>query len=149
MNPNRGLVSAAASICFMLVLALGAAGTPLGGASPGTAGVGAIVRTSLTKPELGARQRVQFALRMRNFAELETRIARGEVLSLSEMRARYLPTPEAYAAVSDWARSNGYSVEGPDSANMTVFTTSTVKLCFRRAPAARWIISSEAGLEKV
>ncbi len=76
--------------------------------------------------ELAAPQHVHFALKMRNFEELDARIARGEVLSLHEMQSRYFPFPDTWEAVAAWASSPGLIVEPADAAHMTVFATSTV-----------------------
>ncbi|MGH7997381.1 MAG: immunoglobulin domain-containing protein [Opitutaceae bacterium] len=94
---------------------------------PGTAPrAGMLVRSALTAAELSAPQPVQFALKLRNFDELEKRVAHGEVISLSEMRNRYLPRPEDWRKVSTWAAAHGCSVEAEDPLHLTVFAEATV-----------------------
>jgi len=87
-----------------------------------------VTRSELTPEELAAPQRVHFALKMRNFEELRARIARGELLSVKEMKARYFPSPDSWRAIATWASSHGYAVEAEsgDPSHLTVFTTSTV-----------------------
>ena len=45
----------------------------------------------LTADEAGASSRVSLTLRMRNFKELESRVAAGETIPRADMAARYLP----------------------------------------------------------
>ena len=131
MNPNRGLILAAAVIGSLLAAALGVMCTPMSAAptpciSVPSARTGTVVRTTLTGAELAAPQRVHFVLKMRSYEELQARIAKGEVLTLAEMKAKYFPTDETYATVANWATANGYSIARSDPANMTVFTTAPV-----------------------
>jgi hypothetical protein len=58
--------------------------------------VGSVTRQALRPAELAAEQRVHFALKLRNFEELHSRIEHGEVLSMAELQARYLPTPATW-----------------------------------------------------
>jgi len=115
----------AAMSALLSVAFVGATGVSVARAAPGAA-AGSVVRVVLTGDELAVPQRVRFAMKMRNLEELETRVTRGEILSLQEMQARYFPAPEAWAAVATWAKANGYSVESGDSTRMTVFTASTL-----------------------
>jgi hypothetical protein len=64
-----------------------------------------IVRTDLTAEELARDQPASIALRLRNFAELDARVQRGEIISGEEMVARYYPTHETWAASAAWATS--------------------------------------------
>ncbi len=88
--------------------------------------VAAITRSQLDSGELDTSQRVSFALRLRNFGELEARIASGEILSLEEMAARYFPLPETWRKVARWAETQGLKVEPEDLSRLTVTATSTV-----------------------
>ncbi len=89
---------------------------------------GTIVRAALTQDELAGRQEAFFGLKLRNAAELEARIAAGEILTPAQMIARYFPTAESWRRVAAWATANGYSVtdEAADPSHMTVFAHSTV-----------------------
>ena len=57
---------------------------------------------------------------MRNFAELQARIARGEVISPSEMAARYWPTPADHDRVVAWFNSEGIAVVRTDANRLAV-----------------------------
>lgn len=88
-------------------------------------GLGSVVDEKLSTAERAARQRVSFALRLRNQAELQARIDRGEVISRSELMERYLPKREAWERVADWVRSRGLAV-AEDESNLTVMAMGTV-----------------------
>lgn len=85
-----------------------------------------IVRMQLTSQELGASQPAIIALNLRNRDELAARIARGDVVSAAEMAASYYPTHETWAAVANWATSQGLAVAPEDSAHMSVMTHGRV-----------------------
>lgn len=70
---------------------------------------GRVVRTDLTADELGANLQFDVALKLRNEAELDTRIARGEILTPAQLQA-YLPTPEDYAAIRTWLVGQGFAI---------------------------------------
>ena len=78
-----------------------------------------IVR-ELTSSELAASQLAVFALNLRNRDELSARVARGEVVSPTEMASRYYPTRDTWTAVANWARSQGLSVDEEDCTHMSV-----------------------------
>ena len=70
----------------------------------------AVVREDLTTDEARKVMGVQLPLRMRNTAELERRVAAGEIIPREEMAARFLPTEADYKTVADWAASQGLTV---------------------------------------
>jgi kumamolisin len=123
-----GTLSAAghAALSVLFVVAIAGVTRSSGAQTAAAPTTGTLVRAVLTGDELAVPQQVRFAIKMRNLEELDARVARGEILSLRDMRARYFPAPESWAAVAAWAKANGYSVENEDSTRMTVFTTSTV-----------------------
>lgn len=84
------------------------------------------IRTELTDGELAAIQPVQFGLNLRHFRELESHISKGEVISIAELKARYLPLPEDWRQVAQWARAAGYTVESEDEIHLTVFAKASV-----------------------
>src|SRR5271156_1957763 len=57
-----------------------------------------ITRQTLTSTELAAPLDFEVALKMRNFAELQSRINRGEIISPQEMAAKYSPLASDYQA---------------------------------------------------
>jgi kumamolisin len=79
-----------------------------------------IVREDLTADEQAAPQRAGVILRLRNLAELDARIQRGDIVSPAEMEARYYPTHETWVAVANWAQSQGLAVDPEDSTHMSV-----------------------------
>jgi hypothetical protein len=81
---------------------------------------GSIVRTELTRQELTQPQTATIVLTLRNRAELEARVQRGEIISPSEMAARYYPTRESWAAVAGWASAQDLAVEPEDCTHMSV-----------------------------
>jgi len=84
------------------------------------------VRLELTAAELAAELPAHFALKLRNFEELQARIQRGEVISISEMTDRYFPTHDTWVKIAAWARSQGLSVKDEDRCRMTVFASSSI-----------------------
>jgi len=84
-----------------------------------------VTRTNLLRAELDATMPFNVSLKMRNFAELEARVARGEVIDPAEMAARYWPLPEDYAAAVDWLRQQGFAIS-LDSGGSVIFASGTV-----------------------
>lgn len=66
------------------------------------------------------------ALQMRNFAELEARVARGETMGREELERLYLPLPADYAAVKTWLVAQGFTVTQDDASRLSVFARGTV-----------------------
>ena len=71
----------------------------------------ALVRSELTQAEGDAMLDFSVALKMRNFAELQERIGKGEIISLDEMAAKYYPTAADYKVVADWLIAQGFAVQ--------------------------------------
>jgi hypothetical protein len=93
------------------------------GERPGRA---VIVRRDLQSDELSADMDFEVALRMRNFPELQARIARGEVISQSEMAARYWPVAADHDRVLAWFNSQGLAVVRTDPDRLAVFGRASV-----------------------
>jgi len=85
-----------------------------------------IVRSELTPAEYQTTLDFSIALKMHNFAELQARIGKVEIISPVEMTARYYPTPAEYKVVADWLTSQGFSVKPADTTNLSVFASGTV-----------------------
>ena len=85
-----------------------------------------VVRTQVTSQELAAPQSAMITLGLRNVAELDTKIQKGEIVSVSEMEARYYPTHDTWAAVANWALSQGLRVAPEDGTHMSVMTRGQV-----------------------
>jgi kumamolisin len=58
---------------------------------------------------------------MSNFAELQRRVANGEIISAEEMSARYYPSAADYQMVVDWLRGKGFEIEPATKFNLSVF----------------------------
>jgi kumamolisin len=85
-----------------------------------------LVRSELTQTEAEARLDFSVALKMRNFAELKERIGKGEIISLSEMAAKYYPTAADYNAVVRWLTSQGFTIKAADAYNLSVFASGSI-----------------------
>ncbi len=68
----------------------------------------------------------EVALRMRNFADLQARLARSETISRAEMAATYYPTAADHDAVVQWLRSEGLTVTRTDDNRLAVFGRGSV-----------------------
>ncbi len=80
-----------------------------------------LVRSELTQAEAEATIEFSIALKMRNFAGLQERIGKGEIISLDEMAAKYYPTAADYKMVVDWLTAQGFAIKPPDKYNLSVF----------------------------
>src|ERR1700730_894271 len=105
-----------------------------------------VVRSELTPTEYQATLGFSVALQMHNFAELQERVGKGEIISVDEMTARYYPTPADYKSVADWLISQGFNVKPPDKYNLSVFANGTVTQ-IERAFATKFARVIFSGLE--
>jgi kumamolisin len=85
-----------------------------------------IVRSELTQAELQATLGFSVALKIRNFAELQERIGKGEIISIDEIAAKYYPTPSDYKMVADWLTAQRFAVKPADKYNLSVFASGSV-----------------------
>src|ERR1700736_5373921 len=85
-----------------------------------------IVRKDLTESERQAPLDFSVPLRMRNFAELQERIAKGEIISTKEMDAKYFPNTADYQTVVDWLVAQGFGVEPQAKCNLRVFAHGSI-----------------------
>jgi sugar lactone lactonase YvrE len=91
------------------------------------AGKGAVVtRTVLTAGERAATMPFEVGLRMRNFDEMQARIARGERLSDAEKVARYFPTAADHDRVVQWLKAQGLEVTRTDDNHLGIFGRGSV-----------------------
>ena len=93
----------------------------------------------LAAPELAVTLDFSVALRMRDFAQLQARIARGEIISPEEMERTYLPLPDQYAALKKWLQAEGFTVVQEDPSRLSIFVRGTLsqigKACKRKSSA--------------
>jgi len=85
-----------------------------------------IVRTSLTAQELAAPMQLWVSLKMRNFPELQARVAAGGRVSDAEMEARYLPLVQDRDRVAAWLRSQGLTLAAADRIHMNIPLSGSV-----------------------
>lgn len=93
-----------------------------------------ILRMTLSADETAAPMEVEVALKMRNFAELQARVARGEIIPREEMAAKYFPLAADYEATAAWLTAQGLTVMRDDTVRLSLFargTISQLKQAFR------------------
>ncbi|HTQ31236.1 MAG TPA: S53 family peptidase [Opitutaceae bacterium] len=85
-----------------------------------------IMRWTLTAREQAAPMNFCVTLKMRNFAELQARLGRGEKIPPEDLAANYLPSASDYAAVRDWLVNQGFTLTQQDPNHTAVFAQGTV-----------------------
>ena len=85
-----------------------------------------ILRMALSAGESSAPMDVEVALRMRNMAELQARVARGEIISREEMSAKYFPLAADYDAMAAWLTAQGLAVMRNDDMRLSLFARGTI-----------------------
>jgi hypothetical protein len=134
LNPRWPLLLATALCCLSL-----RAATPLPGRTiyPGSvkevaaASVASIrepriSRMVLRADELSASMPFEVGLRMRNFDEMQARIAKGELISPAEKEARYFPLAADHDNVVRWLKAQGFEITRTDDDRLAVFARGSV-----------------------
>jgi kumamolisin len=85
-----------------------------------------LVRNQLTTAEAEATMEFSVALKLRDFDDLQQRIAKGEIISLDEMAAKYYPTAADSKRVADWLTAQGFAVKPPGKYNLSIFASGSV-----------------------
>ena len=85
-----------------------------------------ISRTVLTAEESAAPLDFEVTLKMRNFSELQARVARGELISPQEMVVRYEPLAADYDAVAAWITGLGLIITRPDQNHVALFVRGNI-----------------------
>ena len=85
-----------------------------------------VSRATLQPAESAATMSFEVVLKMRNFADLRARLAKGGPVSPAEMEARYEPFPADYQAVTDWLIGHGLIITHRDPHHMAIFVRGTV-----------------------
>ncbi|WP_218082874.1 S53 family peptidase [Anthocerotibacter panamensis] len=87
----------------------------------------------------------QIALKMRDSASLDARIAAGEIIPTAEMAAKYFPTGADYQALLQWVRSQNLSILATYPNHLTVEVGGTVKQVAQalQVPLAQVQVQSE------
>jgi sugar lactone lactonase YvrE len=68
----------------------------------------------------------EVGLRMRNFDEMQARIARGELISPAEKEAKYFPLASDHDRVVQWLKAEGFEVTRTDPDRLAIFARGTV-----------------------
>jgi kumamolisin len=85
-----------------------------------------VTRNTLKDAEAAAPLEFEVALKMRNFPELQARIAAGGRVSPQEMAARYEPLAADYDAVTAWLTTQGLTITHRDSHHMAIFVRGKI-----------------------
>ncbi len=85
-----------------------------------------ISRKTLKPEENAAPLEFEVSLKMRNFSELQARVAKGERISPQEMAARYEPLASDYQAVAAWITGRGLTITRQDNHHMALFARGKI-----------------------
>ncbi len=88
---------------------------------------GVQARAVLTDVESSAPMEFMVSLKMRNFAELQARIAKGEMISPQEMAAKYFPMEADFENLKAWAAEQGLTHTLASSSRLNLFLSGSVK----------------------
>ena len=82
----------------------------------------------------------EVALGMRNFSELQGRVANGEQVSPVEMQSRYFPLPADHERVRQWLIGQGLTVTRTDDNRLAIFGKGSVETISKafQVTFARW-----------
>ncbi len=81
---------------------------------------------ALRSQEIGATMEFEVVLKMRNFSDLQGRVAHHELVSPDEMAAKYNPPYADYAKVGDWLASHGFEITRQDKNHLAIFARGKV-----------------------
>ncbi len=84
-----------------------------------------VTRTNLRPAEMNALMPFTVSLKLRNVPELQARVARGEIISSSEMAQKYWPLASDYDATARWLRQQGFTLS-PESGAALLIASGTV-----------------------
>lgn len=117
---------------------------------PGIAATSAsthVTRVALKDEEASALITFEVALRMRNFDELQARIAQGEQISRAEMEARYFPLAADHDGVVQWLKAQGLQVTRTDDNRLAVFARGPVSTVAQALQASFARVAASDGRE--
>jgi hypothetical protein len=87
-----------------------------------------VSRTALRADELSSTMTVEVGLRMRNFDEMQARIARGELISAQEKETRYFPLAADHDRLVQWMQAQGFEIVRTDQNRLAVFARAPVEM---------------------
>jgi kumamolisin len=85
-----------------------------------------LMRSELTQAETDAILEFSVGLRMRNPADFQARVSKGEIISFDDMAAKYYPTAADCKIVVDWLTTQGFAVKPLDKYNLSIFAAGSV-----------------------
>ena len=85
-----------------------------------------VSRRTLTSSEVAAPLDFEVALKMRNFADLQARVAKGERISPAEMAAKYEPLATDYNTVVAWLKGQGFQITRQSDSHLGIFVRGTI-----------------------
>jgi sugar lactone lactonase YvrE len=89
----------------------------------------------------------EVALRMRNFDELQARIATGEVISVAEKEDKYFPLAQDHDRLVAWLKAHGLEVTRTDDNRMAVFGRGSVDAVAKAFQVTFARVKASDGLE--
>jgi kumamolisin len=85
-----------------------------------------VSRSTLRSTEQSQTLNFEVVLQMKNFAELQQRVAQGARIAPAEMAARYQPSAADYQKVVDWLVQQGFTIRRQDPSHVAVFASGQV-----------------------
>ncbi len=85
-----------------------------------------IAHAHLSIVQLSLPMEFNLSLKMRNFAELQSRVNRGEIISAEEMADKYWPLPADYEAAADWLTQRGFAIDTTNPSRIMITATGLV-----------------------
>jgi kumamolisin len=85
-----------------------------------------ISRGTLRPDELAQTLNFEVVLQMRNFSELQGRVAKGERISVAEMASKYQPAAADYQTIVNWLTQQGFTIRKQDPNHLAVFASGKV-----------------------
>ena len=82
---------------------------------------------ALRPVDLNRRIEFMVPLKMRNYAEMLARVARGQIITPQEMLQKYYPLEADYQAVTSWLTGQGFTVTKTDPNHLGIFASGTVR----------------------
>jgi kumamolisin len=85
-----------------------------------------LTRSLLTTEEKAAPVNFEVALKMRNFDDLEARIAKGQRISAQEMASTYEPAAADYQQIESWLTAQGLTITHESQHHLAIFASGSV-----------------------
>ena len=113
--------------------------------SVAAAGRPRLTRLALSPDETSATLKVEVALKMRSFPELQARVAAGELIPAAEMEAKYFPTQADHDRVLLWLQSQGLTITRTDPNRLAIFATGSIETLSNAFEVTFGRVSTAAG----